>query len=397
MGYYALLVCMLVSGTAWSQTTTSSTVKPPAAVPVPAAAPVPVPVPVKVSKPPPPVKVTPKKAAASRDAGVRKLRVPRRRRGRNRPLPVRIRRDSGVAVAKPPAPALDAGVAALPQAAQIRGARPLPLKGEDSPQTGTMGDWLLWVLMIAAVLAGRTADLLARYMKSHGILGGLLRISALGARASGLLLAVALLSRQGFWAGPRVLWGVLALFGLSAWAGRNVLADLFAHLVLRMEGRVRAGKRVETDLVSGRVQGLGLRATEIIDPAGRSVYVPNHLMLHGPMRADPELWPTREVELRLHHRDAVVQRQVLVDAVRASPWVPINGQISVHRDPMDPDLWRVRAQVLEASYAENFAGELSEQVEARMGRASLPREGDEARDATGDRTGQKNGTQDAVG
>ncbi len=246
---------------------------------------------------------------------------------------------------------------------------------------------LLWLLLIAAVLAGRIGDLLARHMRPHGLLGGLLRLSAFGARALGLVLALALLWRQEFWRGSNLWWGLMAFAGLLIWAGRDVFADLFAHIVLRLEGRVRPGQRVQTEVASGRVHRLRLRVTEVVDAAGRSVHVPNHLMLQGPLRADPELWPTREVELRLRHHDAVVQRQVLLDAVHASPWVPIDGHVSVHRDAIDPDLWRVRAQVLEAGYAENFAGELSEQVEARIGRASLPSQTDEARDATGDRTG----------
>lgn len=306
------------------------------------------------------------------DAGLKKIRVPRVRRGKALPLPqaqrARTKTSSVVLPASRPA------AATLPAEPDV--GPPLLLSAEsqqvisEAVEAATPHEpatVLLWLLLIAAaLLAGRASTILASHLSRRGLLPSLLRgfswvMQALGLTCVIIVLLTVVPGLSGMW--PWVLLG----FGvLAVWAGRDVLPDVLAHVVLRLEARVRPGQRLDSSHAQGRVQSLGLRTTQIVDEAGRVIHVPNHLIVQTPLRSDPALWPTREVQVRLPDAGVGTHRQLLVDAVRSSPWVPMEAQVSAQRDATDPCLWRLRAQIIEARYGDRFAGEIAEQIEMRL-------------------------------
>lgn len=323
-------------------------------------------------------------APALEDAGLaqrpppRKVRVQQRRAKQRRAKPRRARApvDAGTVDASPAPRAAPAPVApplSPPPAAPVEAVPgfvgpPSVQAVQASPLTRI----LLWLLVIAALLmAGRTADVLAEHMHTRGSLPMVLRLAATGTRvlAGGLvLLMLSQVAPQLMAHGPVVL-AVLA--AVLLFAGRDLLRDVLAHFVLRFEGRVQLGQHLEAGAVKGQVARVGLRATRVVDAAGRAADIPNHLLLEAPIFAESEGWPTREVVLRLPDGNGEALRHTIVDAARASPWVPIDAEVSTRRDAKDPSLWILHTQLLDASFTERFAGEISEQVEARL-RKSAP-------------------------
>ncbi len=317
------------------------------------------------------------------DAGLKKIRVPRLRRGKALPLPQaqrpHIKTSSEAASASRPASASSRATLA-PDAPLLQAqpdVGPPQLLSPESQQViseaveaatphepATVFLWLL--LIAAALLAGRASTILASHLTRRGLLPSLLRGFSWVMQALGLTCVIIVLLTVVPGLSGMLPWVLLGFGALGVWAGRDVLPDVLAHVVLRLEGRIRPGQRLDSCHAQGRVQSLGLRTTQIIDEAGRVIHVPNHLIVQTPLRSDPALWPTREVQVRLPDVGVGTHRQLLVDAVRSSPWVPMEAQVSAQRDATDPSLWRLRAQIIEARYGDRFAGEIAEQIEMRM-------------------------------
>ncbi|MFK8004301.1 MAG: hypothetical protein AB8H86_32345, partial [Polyangiales bacterium] len=74
----------------------------------------------------------------------------------------------------------------------------------------------------------------------------------------------------------------------------------------------------------------------------------------------------QDVTLRLTGHSATALREAIIDAVLGSPWVAPQHRPHVYRDPDEPELWRVRARLLEAQYGVRFEGELLERTEATL-------------------------------
>jgi len=178
----------------------------------------------------------------------------------------------------------------------------------------------------------------------------------------GLLLAIVLELVPG--GQDWILWALLILALITGWSVRDLFADLVAGAILAAERRVKKGMWVSGDGFQGTVEGRSLRATWLRDGQGHRLTVPNRVMVGAPMVYDAVADAEHEVVVRLEgYDDASRVRMALTDAVLSSPWVIAGAIPVVLRDPADPVVWRVRTKLLEPRFSVHFEGELLERVE----------------------------------
>ena len=161
-----------------------------------------------------------------------------------------------------------------------------------------------------------------------------------------------------------ILWTLLVVALIAGWSVRDLFADLVAGAILAAERRVKRGVWVSGDGFQGTVEGRSLRATWLRDGQGHRLTVPNRAMVGAPMLYDAGADTEHEVVVRLEgYEDAGRVRMALTDAVLSSPWVIAGATPVVLRDPADPVVWRVRTKLLEPRFSVHFEGELLERVE----------------------------------
>ena len=187
----------------------------------------------------------------------------------------------------------------------------------------------------------------------------------------GLVLAIALrlLPEGQDW----ILWGLVILAIVVGWSVRDLFADVVAGAILAFERRVKKGMWVSGDGFQGTVEGRSLRATWLRDGQGHRLTVPNRAMVGAPMVYDAGAEAEHEVVVRLEgYHDASRIRLALNDAILSSPWVLAGATPIVLRDPADPVVWRVRSKLLEPRFSVHFEGELLERVEDLLRHDPLP-------------------------
>ena len=161
-----------------------------------------------------------------------------------------------------------------------------------------------------------------------------------------------------------ILWTLLVLALVVGWSVRDLFADLVAGGILAAERRVKKGMWVSGEGFQGTVEGRSLRATWLRDGQGHRLTVPNRAMVGAPMVYDAGADAEHEVVVRLEgYDDAGKVRMALTDAILSSPWVLAGAAPVVLRDPADPVVWRVRTKLLEPRFSVHFEGELLERVE----------------------------------
>jgi small-conductance mechanosensitive channel len=161
-----------------------------------------------------------------------------------------------------------------------------------------------------------------------------------------------------------ILWTLLILAVVVGWSIRDLFADLVAGVILAAERRVKKGVWVSGEGFQGTVEGRSLRATWLRDGQGHRLTVPNRAMVGAPMVYDSGADAEHEVVVRLEgYEDAGKVRLALTDAILSSPWVLAGATPVVLRDPADPVVWRVRTKLLEPRFSVHFEGELLERVE----------------------------------
>ena len=225
---------------------------------------------------------------------------------------------------------------------------------------------LLVFVLLAAALAGavgRIRDGLA----PKGILPTLFAFIHLAARLLVVALVVGFVVR---FLPPRMSLVLLLVFAGVAlavgWSARDLLPDLIAGIVLAFERRVRRGMWLSSKEFAGQVERVGLRASTLRDAQGTEVSVPNRFILGAPISTDSTREREQDVTLRLAGQSATALREAIIDAVLGSPWVAPRHRPLVYRDPDEPELWRVRARLLESRYGVRFEGELLERTEATL-------------------------------
>lgn len=172
-----------------------------------------------------------------------------------------------------------------------------------------------------------------------------------------------------------ILWTLVILALVVGWSVRDLFADLVAGGVLAAERRVKKGMWVSGDGFQGTVEGRSLRATWLRDGQGHRLTVPNRAMVGAPMVYDAGADAEHEVIVRLEgYEDAGKVRLALTDAILSSPWVLAGATPVVLRDPADPVVWRVRTKLLEPRFSVHFEGELLERVEDLLRHEPEPEE-----------------------
>jgi hypothetical protein len=183
----------------------------------------------------------------------------------------------------------------------------------------------------------------------------------LWAFAVGLALLAAILEPSFGTAFP---WVLLAAAVALGWSVRDVLPDVSAFAVLLFERRVRRGVWISGEGFAGIVDRRGLRAVWIRDGCGHRLSIPNHLLLRQPVTWQLEEGTLHEVALRFESRQPAWRtRSAIRDAVLTSPWVRPDADAEIRRDGIEPDLWHVRAKLLDLRFAMRFEGDLLERAE----------------------------------
>lgn len=234
--------------------------------------------------------------------------------------------------------------------------------------------WTLFVLIVFFLVLVRLSSMLQPRLARHGILPRSNRIARIVLRALVLVLALWLLVvLVPAWMGPALPWVLLGGLVLVVWSARDVLPDLMAGGVLRLERRVKPGVWVEGGSFAGIVHQVGIRATTLRDASERRVDVPNRALLGAPVASVAGPWPTHESTVSLpRDLEADRARAALVDAALASPWTPLEPDPRVSRDGTSPTQWRVRVRLLDIRHAARFDGELLERAEAILRRTPEP-------------------------
>jgi len=213
---------------------------------------------------------------------------------------------------------------------------------------------------LALFAAERTRSWITTNIPLRRVLGAIvfvLRLAGLG-----LLLAIVLELVPG--GQDWILWTLLVLALVVGWSVRDLFADVVAGTILAAERRVKKGMWVSGEGFQGTVEGRSLRATWLRDGQGHRLTVPNRAMVGAPMIYDSGADAEHEVEVRLEgYDDAGKVRMALTDAILSSPWVLAGATPIVLRDPADPVVWRVRTKLLEPRFSVHFEGELLERVE----------------------------------
>jgi hypothetical protein len=242
---------------------------------------------------------------------------------------------------------------------------PAPARIEPPPPVEDQSPLLVFFLSLLGVGIGlfvieRARSWITANIPLRRVLGALvfvLRLVGLG-----LLLAIVLelVPTGQDW----ILWALVVLALVVGWSVRDLFADLVAGGVLAAERRVKKGMWVSGDGFQGTVEGRSLRATWLRDGQGHRLTVPNRAMVGAPMVYDAGADAEHEVVVRLEgYDDAGLVRRALTDAILSSPWVLAGATPVVLRDPADPVVWRVRTKLLEPRFSVHFEGELLERVE----------------------------------
>ncbi|MCK6507261.1 mechanosensitive ion channel family protein, partial [Myxococcota bacterium] len=236
------------------------------------------------------------------------------------------------------------------------------------PRSGGRRALLFFSLALLAASLAEVAERLQDRVRPTGALPRLLSAATgVGRGALIPLLLVALLSLLPRSWSLAVPFAVVALAFALGWSARELLADLFAGIVLTVERRVRPGERIELGPHRGLVHGLGLRTTRLTVDDGRMVSIPNRQLLVETLRVDPDAYAPVQVPVPVHpHLSVGEVRQTLHELALLSPYIAPSRPPNVYRDADRPDLWIVEARLVHPRYANAFRGALVELADEQL-------------------------------
>lgn len=234
------------------------------------------------------------------------------------------------------------------------------------PSASTFVLALLLILSLAALIL---VSRLRRPLPQRGVVPRALRVAHLLLRLTVIALVLAVATRLlPDWLQPALAYAVVAVavavgFG-ATWL---LLPDVIAGVVLVTEDRFRPGCWVSGDGFAGAVLRRGLRATLLRGADGALVVVPNTAVMRGTVRVAKRRWYELETCLLAPPApSSSALRGAIRDAILGSPYVPPEPELSLSRDPADPDRWRIKVRLLDASYAAPFEDQLLERVEEEL-------------------------------
>jgi hypothetical protein len=177
---------------------------------------------------------------------------------------------------------------------------------------------------------------------------------------------------------PVVPWVLVGAAIAVGWSAREILPDVVGALVIAFERRVRPGTWVAGPDFAGLVERRGIRAVWIRDGHGNRLAVPNRHVVGTTVTFQLGAGPVHEVTVRLRTtRPPRLVREALHEATLISPWVRPEASPQIRQDGRDPELWHVRAHLLEMRFAALFEGDLLERAEEALARAGEKRDVDD--------------------
>ncbi|TNE86518.1 MAG: mechanosensitive ion channel [Deltaproteobacteria bacterium] len=259
-----------------------------------------------------------------------------------------------------PQPATPAPTQVHVQAAETPWANyvlPLPQRG-----FGTALRLLVWVLF--ALFAELQLNRLRRRLLRTGVLPAALTLGAqalrLVAMFGGVLVLAALLPESMLPVLPIAMLGGALAIGVSVW---TVLPDVWSGVLLSVEQRLLPGQWIRTGDLSGEVEQVGLRATQIVDRHGGRILIPNRHLTAEAFTAEEVRWPPVDIAVPVPPElSAEEARALLNEAVMLSPFLAPNSDAALVQEQFAPPIWRVRARIVEAHWADEFEGALRERV-----------------------------------
>ena len=219
-------------------------------------------------------------------------------------------------------------------------------------------------LLVVAALAGSIAHITQRLraeLAPKGLLPSVLTtINRLVRGVVVLALVGALFSVLPRVAQQLVPLVLLAMAVAIGWSSRDILQDLVAWIALAIERRLKPGLWISTSTASGTIQSMSLRVTWVRDASGRSIAIPNRMLMHHPVITQRSTWPMVEAVVQVPGNSPQQQvRKALEEAVLVSPWA---APLPPERIIQESGQWRVRAHVLESRFAYDFEKGLASRV-----------------------------------
>jgi small-conductance mechanosensitive channel len=220
----------------------------------------------------------------------------------------------------------------------------------------------------AALLAGRAR----RSTVGSGVLPEALAVVEIGARLAALAGAAAVAgSALPVGASTAPFAGLAAALAIG-WSLRDLLPDLVGWFVLLGQHRIRRGRHVRGPDFGGRVERVGLLATTLGDRSGEHTAVPNRRFVGQPLTVADSAYAPVELTVPVPGVPPSVARRALREAVLLSPWLAPDPAPEIGADPTRPELWRVRATLIEPRFAEPFSGSFAERVQEVLSAGSTP-------------------------
>ncbi len=227
------------------------------------------------------------------------------------------------------------------------------------------------VLLGLAFLGLLLLDRLRRPLPERGIVPRALGALHLVVRLATVVLVLMFVSRLlPSWLHPALLLTVAAVaVALGFGAVWVLLPDVVGGVVLLTEGRLRPGQWIVGEGFAGTVEQVGPRVTVLRAPDGALLTVPNRRVVKSPVHATDRRWHEVEVQLRAPSGVAAgTVREAIRDAVLCSPYIPPDPRVTLSRDPIDPERWRLKVRLLDVRFTAAFEGQLLERVEEIVAR-----------------------------
>ncbi len=231
------------------------------------------------------------------------------------------------------------------------------------------------LLLLMAVLASMGLANLAERplvsLESRGLLPGILKTVILASRTGALLVAfVGLLHLVPAAWSPAVSYVLVGTALAVGWSVREVVQDVLVGLIFTLERSFRTGQRLRFEGAAGTLTRMTFRVTWLRTDEGADIAIPNRKLTGATLELDPQPYAPVSVLLLVPPcRSAVEARRVLRELVLMNPYLAPGGDPQVYRQADDPRRWRIKARLLDASYADRFRGTMVDLVEEVFGLA----------------------------
>lgn len=172
-----------------------------------------------------------------------------------------------------------------------------------------------------------------------------------------------LLEGRSAWSGLAYTLAVLAV----AWTARAAAEDFVAGAILRMEGNIERGRRLDTTGVHGRVASLGFRSVEIEADDGSTVRVPWRTVARKPVRVGAGGSAVRSHSFTITvPRTRPIERvlEEIPSAALLSPWASTTRppEVQLQGETDTSYILEITAHALDARFAPQIEADIREKL-----------------------------------